>query len=307
MRSITAILCSLLLALSLAIFPIPTHAFPPPLVLQSCQDVNAGTARQVYTVTFGSGGTAGCTHAFTTGDAIFISYNFYNDAPAITVDPTSISNTGATITWHRAISFRDTVFTLMWSGQYYACPSDISAPTGSIAVSVDMGAMYKNTTAIYGVEVTHIQAAGSCLDSATSNSSANCTPGTNNTVVGGTSGMLAQPIEFVYSTGQSFDNLDCSAIVGSITYTAGTAAGSGSFGNFTIPANGQDSEANCIFRGSTNLGACGSFSEYFVTSVTTSKGSYIGYTPGQLSGVGIQVTYIGGPGPNSQRPRFLEY
>jgi hypothetical protein len=143
-----------------------TAAHAAPALVQNCQKVNGGTPTQTYTVTIASSeGTTGCTTNFTAGHAIAIAYwldpasTFSHPSDLTTA---AVSATGATITWHQATSVVSGV-TDFWNGIFYACPNDITSPTSSIAVSVNMGTTYAGISAIYVVEISGT-AASSCLD-----------------------------------------------------------------------------------------------------------------------------------------------
>lgn len=189
MRSVKRLsLCLALLACA-----IPARAQTPAKV-QTCKSVNGGTAKQLYTVTIASsGGTTGCASAYTSGNAIIVAYHQLSGSDRTT---SNISATGATITWHKAASQQNIAGP--WNGIFYACGGDITSPTSSIAITVDMGASMAGISATYVQEAQNIQQT-SCLDK--SLTSSNCCGGSPFTTTA--SGTLSSSSEYIFATGDT--------------------------------------------------------------------------------------------------------
>lgn len=242
-RSILAGLLFLLLS---------TAAHATPALVQNCQKVNAGTPTQTYTVTIASsGGTTGCTSNFTAGDAIGIVY--WLDPASVSLHPAdlttaAVSATGATITFSKGPSVVSGV-TDFWNGIFYACPNDITSPTSSIAISVNMGTTYAGISAIYVVEVSGVRASG-CLDSNANQVASTSSGGgyihsnipTNVTFTG--SG------QFVLAGGSEVNHTSIVMGNGCVTNTASCPS---SYGAVTIPSNGSDTENGGSFPGSSAI------------------------------------------------------
>ena len=185
----------LLLCLAFLACAIPARA-QTPAAMQTCKKANGGSSIENYTVTIGSsGGSTGCTSNYTSGNAILIAYHQLSGSSDRTTS--NISTTGATITWHKAVSVQNGVYGPpgYWSGIFYACGGDITSPTSSIAVTVDMGASMAGLTAIYGQEVQNVQQT-SCLDKTGTGS--DCCGGQFSS---GLSGTLSNASEYAFATG----------------------------------------------------------------------------------------------------------
>jgi hypothetical protein len=212
-----------------------------PAFVQLCQASAGGTAQQNYTTTIASsGGTTGCTTNFAAGDMIAVGYAVNTGTDLTT---SSISATGATITWRKAGSILQSGGG-SFNGILYACPADITSPTSSIAVTVNMGSSL-SFSGIYTVEISGIQNTTSCLDSG---SVTNFTSASEaGTVMGptATSSTLLSANEFIFVSG------DASGSPGGIT---GSGACFG--GTCTLPAQGTNGNLN-------------SAAEYIVVSSTT--------------------------------------
>lgn len=180
-----------LLALAFLACAISASAQTPAKV-QTCKSTNGGTAKQNYTVTIaGSGGTTGCTSAYTSGDAIIVAYHQVSGSDRTT---SNISATGATITWSKANSVQNAVG--YWSGIFYACGGSITSPTSSIAITVDMGSSMAGLAVIYAQQVHNVQST-SCLD--TTLTAGLCCGGAQ--IYTAASGTLASSSEYVFATG----------------------------------------------------------------------------------------------------------
>jgi hypothetical protein len=270
---------------------------PPAGAVQECKAVNGGVATQNYVVTIaGSGGTAGCTSNFTPGNMLAIAYSVYGSD----ITAGAASTTGATITWHKAVSVQDSTFTAFWSGILYACPSDITVPTSSIQVTVNMGALVKNTSAIFVQEIDGIQNTN-CYDAITGSGNGGTCPTVTNGLATGLSGTLATNPEFIFVSGSGFDSTGCTSAV-TVSYSGGISAGS-VFGNFTIPGQGQDNESHCLLGGSTDVGACSSFTEFVVVNVTTSATSAATASSGLVASVIAQAGFKGIPATSGRGPK----
>jgi hypothetical protein len=170
------------------------HAVTPAKI-QACKSVNGGVAKQNYIVTIGSsGGSTGCTSDFTTFDAILIGYEQQTGASDRATG--NLSVTGATITWHKAASLQNGIFAPPghWTGIMYACGSDITSPTNSIQITMDMGSSQAGWTALYAEEVSNINQT-SCLDK-TQTISACCSGAQVATALSGT---LASASEYAFA------------------------------------------------------------------------------------------------------------
>lgn len=256
---------------------------------QQCKKGNGGVAATNYTVTIaGSGGTTGCTSNFTAGDMIAVGYNVGNTSGGTITDLTtsSISATGATITWRKAFSIHGTVFGNPWAGILYACPGDITSPTSSIAITVNMGASYAGMTSIFVQEISGIQSTG-CYDTNTgAGTNGSGTPNPFSAVGTGTS---TAAVEFIFADGFSWN-------ASGIAFTAGLSSDTGSWGNFTIPAQGTDSESD-----STEL------VEYVVTSTTRMGTSWVHQGPAGSWTQLVQAGFISGASSSvTARHRIIE-
>jgi hypothetical protein len=238
-----------------------SSAYASPAFVQECVKGNGGVSTTNYTVTIASsGGTAGCTSSYTAGDALVIGYVVGSGSSfsAVTdLTSSSASATGATITWHKAVSLQSSVGgASQFVGVLYACSGDISSPTSSIAVTVNMGAGRAAITAIYVTEVSGV-ASASCYDSNSySSASGNSCCGTTNVTTNANSGTLSSATEFIIATGVAFSGTSPTIAHGN--YTAGPIAE-------TIPTNGKDVE-------SSPSGSI-SWTEYCVTTATTASES----------------------------------
>lgn len=221
---------TLLVSLALLACAIPSLAVTPAAV-QTCEKTNGGVSMQLYTVTIGSsGGSTGCTSDFSSGDAIIVAYHQLSGSSDRTTS--NISATGATITWRKAISIQSGIFSY-WTGIFYACPADITSPTNSIAITVDMGASMAGLTAIYAQQAHNIQST-SCLDKTGSGS--DCCNGSP--FYTGLSGTLSNASEYAFATAVT----DSGTNPVLVAHNGGTCAGS-CFNFDPIPTNGNDNQS----------------------------------------------------------------
>lgn len=233
-----------------------------PSFVQECQVSTAGGGQQNYTTTIAaSGGTAGCTTNYTAGDMIAVGYSV-NTGTDLTAS--SISATGATITWHKAISVLQSGGG-SYNGILYACPGDITSPTSSIAITVNMGSSV-TYSGIYTYEA-FVNLSTGCFDSTPFAS----TTGTGTYSGGGSfstasSGTLTYAKEIVIVSG------DESGPPGYLS--AGACFG----GTATVPAHGTNTNLN-------------SATEYYITSATTAGTCAIATSSG--TGPGYKVVMAG--------------
>ena len=271
MRTIKALLVSL----ALLTCAIPALAVTPAPV-QTCQKANGGTSAQMYTVTIaGSGGTTGCTSNFTAGNALMIAYNQQSGSSDRTTS--NISATGATITFRKAISVQNSVFAPpgYFTGILYACPSDITSPTSSIAITVDMGASMAGITSIFVQEVTNIQST-SCLDK-TAIGSTCCDAPQYGTAATGT---LSNASEYALAATMSESGTGITIAAGS-----GGACASSCLTpmSWAIPSQGQDNES-----------ASAEAIEYLAVTATTNGIASFNQSPVGLSQNIVVATFIAG-------------
>ena len=218
----------------------PTITRAQATLVQQCKVGNGGSATEFYTVTIASsGGTTGCTSNFTAGHALFVVYNQQTGSSDRTTS--NISATGATVTWHKAFSAQNTILGPpgYFTGIFYACPGDITSPTSSIPVTVDMGATMTGITSIFLMEVSGITST-SCLDSPFSSGGTLCCASTQPSTTSTGNTPIANAGEFAIAA------LMTSSATATVTAgcnggpTVGTCP---SFGAYTVPSNGTDVES----------------------------------------------------------------
>jgi hypothetical protein len=238
MRKLLAIISVYLLAVGLihaqgmTIFN-SNSGISSPALRQECQ---ALSATLIFTTTISSsGGTTGCTSAFTPGDGLVVPWvEFAGSAPTTS----NIAATGATITWHISSQVNDGVSRNV--GFFYACSGDITSPTNTIAIVVTMptGTVAANSSInTYELENT---ASSGCFDSTNAYKTGSNTSASSSNYVTSISGTLTSSTEFVVVVGAN---------------------------SVAIPTVGACFTGTCSFP--TNGVSGGNATEYFITSVNT--------------------------------------
>lgn len=230
----------------------------PPTYVQQCTTSIGGGGASSFTITIASAGTTNCTTPFTSGDMLSLDYTSY--APAAVADWTTamMSQTGATITWHKAGSGLDSSGTF-YDGTLYACSGDISGATSSIAITLTPGG--SSTFSAVTIKELKTSTATACLDQFVTLKTGALSP---SPIVSNTSSTLGTALEFANVVART------STTPGNLT--AGSCFG----GTCTLPhtTSNPDIDFN---------------SEYFITSATTAGTGAFGSTAGLLYSVHIAL------------------
>lgn len=164
-----------------------------PSLQQLCENSNALSTVSSLSVTIAaSGGTPGCTSAFTSGDGILISYRIYSTVAGLTdLTTSSISVTGASITFTKLGSYQTA--TESFVGEFMACPSSVTGVGSSIAVTITPNDALKYS-GISVAEISGIHGTG-CVDQWYSTHGSG-----NGTIISSTSSSLAQSKELLIAS-----------------------------------------------------------------------------------------------------------
>lgn len=272
----------ILAVLALLFCALPARAVTPANI-QTCKSVNGGSAKQNYIITIGSsGGSTGCTSNYTTFNAIIIAYQQQTGATDRVTGNMSV--TGATITWHKATSLQNGIFGPPghWTGIMYACGGDITSPTNSIQITMDMGSSQAGWTALYAQEVSNINQT-SCLD--TTQTISACCSGAQ--VATGMTATLTSSSEYAFAT-----IMTETGTLPVVSAGSGGACASSCFnlGFDAIPAQGSDNQST------TSTGI-----ESVAVTATTASTFAFNQSPAATAQNIVGATFLSSPPPASGR------